>query len=61
MPNILRKVREINSDIKAFLTGSNFGMSDLGLLLLPNSNLSSSLNNLIIDEFLQKPFSIEKN
>jgi two-component system OmpR family response regulator len=65
MPNIngfevLRKVREINSDTKTFLTTSNFEMSNLGLLLLPNSNSSSSLNNLIIDEFIQKPFSIEQ-
>ena len=66
MPNInglefLRKVREINSHTKAFLTTSNFEMSDLGLLLLPNkSNSYSSLNNLIIDEFIQKPFSIEQ-
>ena len=65
MPNInglefLRKVREINSHTKAFLTTSNFEMSDLGLLLFPNSNSSSSLNNLIIDEFIQKPFSIEQ-
>ena len=65
MPNInglefLRKVREINSDTKVFLTTSNFEMSDLGLLLFPNSNLSSSLNNFIIDEFIQKPFSIEQ-
>ncbi len=64
MPNInglefLRKVREINSDTIAFLTTSNFEMSDLGLLLFPNSNSSSSLN-LIIDEFIQKPFSIEQ-
>ena len=64
MPNInglefLRKVREINSHTKAFLTTSNFEMSDLGLLLFPNSNSSSSLN-LIIDEFIQKPFSIEQ-
>ena len=66
MPNInglefLRKVREINSDTKVFLTTSNFEMGDLGLLLLPNkSNSYSSLNNLIIDEFIQKPFSIEQ-
>jgi two-component system C4-dicarboxylate transport response regulator DctD len=66
MPNInglefLRKVREINSDTKTFLTTSNFEMSDLGLLLLPNnSNSYSSLNNLTIDEFIQKPFSIEQ-
>jgi CheY-like chemotaxis protein len=66
MPNInglefLRKVREINSDTKAFLTTSNFEMSDLGLLLFPNSNsYFSSLNNLVIDEFIQKPFSIEQ-
>jgi hypothetical protein len=38
---------------------ANFEMSDLGLLLLPNNrNSSSSLNNL--DEFIQKPFSIEQ-
>ena len=65
MPNInglefLRKVREINSDTKVFLTTSNFEMSDLGLLLFPNSNLSTSPNNFIIDEFIQKPFSIEQ-
>ncbi len=65
MPNInglefLRNVREINSDTKVFLTTSNFEMSDLGLLLFPNSNLSTSLNNFIIDEFIQKPFSIEQ-
>ena len=61
MPNIngmefLRKVREINSDTKIFLTTSNFEMSDLGLLSFPNGNLPSSL----IDEFIQKPFSIEQ-
>ena len=65
MPSInglefLRKVREINSDTKVFLTTSNFEMSDLGLLLFPNSNLSTSPNNFIIDEFIQKPFSIEQ-
>jgi CheY-like chemotaxis protein len=65
MPNInglefLRKVREINSYTKVFLTTSNFEMSDLGLLLFPNSNSSSSLNNFIIDEFIQKPFSVEQ-
>ena len=65
MPSInglefLRKVREINSDTKVFLTTSNFEMSDLGLLLFPNSNLSTSINNFIIDEFIQKPFSIEQ-
>ncbi len=64
MPNInglefLRKVREINSDTKVFLT-TNFEMSDLRLLLFPNSNLSTSLDNFIIDEFIQKPFSIEQ-
>ena len=69
MPNInglefLRKVREINSDTKVFLT-TNFEISDLGLLLFPNSNSSSSSSsssslNLIIDEFIQKPFSIEQ-
>ena len=69
MPNInglefLRKVRELNSDTKVFLT-TNFEMSDLGLLLFPNSNSSSSSSsssslNLIIDEFIQKPFSIEQ-
>jgi two-component system, cell cycle response regulator CpdR len=65
MPNInglefLRKVREINSYTKVFLTTSNFEMSDLGLLLFPDSNSSSSLNNFIIDEFIQKPFSVEQ-
>jgi CheY-like chemotaxis protein len=62
MPNMngfefIRKVKEINSKIKVFLMTSSFEVSDLGLLLLPNN--SSSIN-LMIDEFILKPFSIQK-
>src|SRR5919202_5405102 len=63
MPNVnglefIRKVKEINSNVKAFLMTSSFQTSDLGLLLLPNSNPSSSSSflNLKIDEFIPKPF-----
>jgi CheY-like chemotaxis protein len=62
MPNMngfefIRKVKEINSKIKVFLMTSSFEVSDLGLLLLPKN--SSSIN-LMIDEFILKPFSIQK-
>jgi CheY-like chemotaxis protein len=67
MPNInglefIRKVKEINSNVKAILMTSSFQTSDSGLLLLPNSNplSSSSFLNLKIDEFIPKPFSIQK-
>ena len=42
---------------------SSFQMSDSQVLLLPNSNPSSSSSsslNLKIDEFILKPFSIQK-
>ena len=55
----IRKVKDINPNVKAFLMTSSFEWSDSGLLLLPNSNASSSLN-LMIDEFILKPFSIQK-
>ena len=55
----IRKVKDINPYVKAFLMTSSFESSDSGLLLLPNSNASSSLN-LMIDEFILKPFSIQK-
>ena len=67
MPNInglefIRKVKEINSNVKAILMTSSFQTSDSGLLLLPNSNPSSSSSflNLKIDEFIPKPFSTQK-
>ena len=67
MPNInglefIRKVKEINSNVKAILMTSSFQMSDSQVLLLPNSNSSSSSSsslNLKIDEFILKPFSIQ--
>ena len=65
MPNVnglefIRKVKEINSNVKAFLMTSSLAeLGDLGLLLLPNSNSSSSLN-LMVDEFILKPFSVQK-
>jgi CheY-like chemotaxis protein len=55
----IRKVKDINPNVKAFLMTSSFESSDSGLLLLPNSNASSSIN-LMIDEFILKPFSIQK-
>jgi CheY-like chemotaxis protein len=55
----IRKVKHINPYVKAFLMTSSFESSDSGLLLLPNSNASSSIN-LLIDEFILKPFSIQK-
>ena len=55
----IRKVKHINPYVKAFLMTSSFESSDSGLLLLPNSSASSSLN-LMIDEFILKPFSIQK-
>ena len=56
----IRKVKDIYPDVKAFLMTSSLAkLSDSGLLLLPNSNASSSLN-LMIDEFILKPFSIQK-
>jgi DNA-binding NtrC family response regulator len=64
MPNVngfefIRKVKDINSNVKAFLMSSSFQTGDLGLLSLPKSNSSSSLN-LMIDEFILKPFSVQK-
>jgi DNA-binding response OmpR family regulator len=53
----IRKVKEINSNVKVFLMTSRFEVSDLGLLLLPNN--SSSINSMV-DEFILKPFSIEQ-
>ena len=56
----IRKVKDIYPDVKAFLmTYSLAKLSDSGLLLLSNSNSSSSLN-LMIDEFIPKPFSIQE-
>jgi CheY-like chemotaxis protein len=62
MPNMngfefIRKVKEINSNTKVFLMTSSFEVSDLGLLLLSNNSASI---NLMIDEFILKPFSIQK-
>jgi CheY-like chemotaxis protein len=53
----IRKVKEINSNVKVFLMTSRFEVSDLGLLLFPNN--SSSINSMV-DEFILKPFSIEQ-
>jgi CheY-like chemotaxis protein len=65
MPNVnglefIRKVKEINSNVKAILMTSSFQTSDSELLLLSNTNPSSSSLNLMIDEFILKPFSIQK-
>jgi CheY-like chemotaxis protein len=64
MPNVnglefIRKVKDINPDVKVFLMTSSFESSDSELLSLPKSNPSSSLN-LMIDEFILKPFSVQK-
>ena len=52
----IRKVKEINSNVKVFLM-TCFEMNDLELLLL---SVSSSSTKLKIDECIPKPFSIEK-
>ena len=51
----IRKVKDINSNVKAFLMTSGFESSDSGLLLFQNK---SSHLNLIIDEF--KAISIQE-
>jgi two-component SAPR family response regulator len=61
MPDIngfefIRKVKEINSNVKVFMMTSNFEMNNLSLLLSNNS----SPKKLMKDEFILKPFSIEK-
>ena len=53
----IRKVKEINSNVKVFLT-TCFEMNDLELLLLSVSSSSTKLK--MIDECIRKPFSIEK-
>jgi two-component SAPR family response regulator len=64
MPDInglefIRKVKEIDSNVKVFLMTSNFEIcSDLASLLSLANNSSSK--ELMIDEFIPKPFSIEK-
>ena len=59
MPNMngfefIRKVKEINFNVKVFLM-TCFEMNDLELLLSVNSSPTK-----LIDEFIRKPFSIEK-
>ena len=51
----IRKVKDINSNVKAFLMTSGFESSNSGLLLFQNK---SSHLNLIIDEF--KAISIQE-
>lgn len=63
MPNIsglefIRKAKGINSNVKAFLMTSNFEMSDLGIS--SSNNNSYTTLNLMIDEFILKPFSIQE-
>jgi YesN/AraC family two-component response regulator len=53
----IRKVKDINSNVKAFLMTSGFESRDSGLLLFPNK--SSPLNPMI-DEFILKPSSIQE-
>ena len=53
----IRKVKDINPNVKAFLMTSGFELSDSGLLLSPNN---SSSVHLMIDEFILKPFSIQE-
>jgi CheY-like chemotaxis protein len=53
-----RKAREINSNVKLFLM-TCFETDDLEVSLLSNSS-PSSFTMSIIDEFVRKPFSIEK-
>ena len=64
MPNVnglefIRKVKEANSNVKAFLMTSSFELGDSGLVLMSNSNSSSSSNSKI-DEFILMPFSVKK-
>jgi two-component system, cell cycle response regulator CpdR len=64
MPNMngfefIREVKEIDSNVKVFLM-TCFETNDLEPLLLSLSTNSSSPTKLIIDEFIRKPFSIEK-
>jgi two-component SAPR family response regulator len=54
-----RKVKEIDSNVKIFLM-TCFETNDLESLLASSSINSSSPTKLIIDEFIRKPFSIEK-
>ena len=59
----VRKAKEINSNVKVLLM-TCFETDDLELILLSiNSSsqlLATSSAKLIIDEFIRKPFSIEK-
>jgi DNA-binding NtrC family response regulator len=65
MPNMngiefIKKVKEIDSNVKVFLMAC-FERNDLESLLTPSSiKSSSSPTRLMIDEFILKPFSIEK-
>ena len=65
MPNMngfefIKKVKEIDSNVKVFLM-TCFERNDLeSLLTLSSINSSSSPTRLMIDEFIRKPFSIEK-
>jgi DNA-binding response OmpR family regulator len=53
----IRKVKDINPNVKAFLMTSGFELSDSGLLLSPNN---SSSVHLMIDQFILKLFSIQE-
>jgi CheY-like chemotaxis protein len=54
----VRKAKEINSNVKVFLM-TCFETDDLELSLL-STNSTSPFTTSIIDEFIRKPFSIEK-
>ena len=54
----VRKAKEINSNVKVFLM-TCFETDDLELSLL-STNSTSPFTRSIIDEFVRKPFSIEK-
>ena len=69
MPNMngfefVKKAKEINSNVKVFLM-TCFETDDLELSLLSSNSASSSLSPTsstkpMIDEFIRKPFSIDK-
>ena len=64
MPNMngfefVRKAKEINSNVKVFLM-TCFETDDLELSLLSSNSAPTSSTKPMIDEFIRRPFSIDK-